>query len=1051
MAGDLRATVRMLVAVACAGTAFAQEQRHRYVAAPQVTFQHAAAPPMRMPTDVALGLDGSVFIADGVNDRIIKLDPTGALLGEIRRLGDLELSRPIGIDVDRDGRLWIADTGNGRIVARSPDGALVHEIRPAGAARGRAADVTDVAVSVDGTRVWFADNDSHQIGACDLSTGIVSRLGERGESLGQLFYPFLMASAPGGDVLVTDVLNGRAQTFSASGRPAGAIGTYGVELGNLYRPTGLAVDADGNIWVSDGTLGVIQVFRPTRELIDVVRDQDGAPLKLQSPMGIALDAAGSLYVAELAADRVRKFSVAVDRPAPRVAPPARAPATMQPRTCTACHLEWMEPLVRGMATALLEPPLNPRDWPSASRAERCLSCHDGSVVDSRRRVWVDHGHREGVAPPPGMSVPGRLPLADGKIVCRTCHSAHTRGGAGAGIAEAVFLRVQETPDELCLSCHADKTAGPGAGMHPLARLDRPIPEALRAAGAHVPPGSQQVTCLACHRGHGATNNQLLVTDGSGADLCISCHEQMRPAMFQPQDKPPPHPLRARLSGAQLQVAERLGTRFGLGDDLGCLTCHRMHAAPNPRFLLAFDLNDSAACLGCHEEQRPLLGSSHDLRTSFPQEKNRFGVTPGDAGPCSSCHMVHHHAQPAEPTPLDPSGQCSTCHQPGRVAAARSLGPLNHPQSACGDCHDPHKTTHGNYLVSSGLDLCRDCHQAYVAFAGGPHDLNAARESNRHESTWPQAALAAGGACLACHKPHGNAQDGLFRAGLAPGATGADAACLACHAEAAWLMDSPLAAVHPRTGASLGGSHGLPLAPLDGHEQVGCRTCHDAHSGLSVAGHLLRAPAGQSGENLCVTCHTGAGHIDSTGHSQAALAAAGVAADACAPCHVTHAQPQQVEARLLWPRDLAFQQTPRPPGSTADNHCVPCHRPDGPAPTPQVATHPPMAMIVVSAAADSGALPLFDEAGNTTVNGQITCRTCHLSHGRALEGAATHENELSFFMRRARRSQLRPFDPPNLCTGCHGFDGLRRFLYFHDPQRRTAQSAEVQPPSIWRPR
>ncbi len=39
--------------------------------------------------------------------------------------------------------------------------------------------------------------------------------------------------------------------------------------------------------------------------------------------------------------------------------------------------------------------------------------------------------------------------------------------------------------------------------------------------------------------------------------------------------------------------------------------------------------------------------------------------------------------------------------------------------------------------------------------------------------------------------------------------------------------------------------------------------------------------------------------------------------------------------------------------------------------------------------------------------------------------------------RAAKPMLRPYAAPNLCSGCHGFDGLRRYLYFHDPRRRAA--------------
>jgi hypothetical protein len=44
--------------------------------------------------------------------------------------------------------------------------------------------------------------------------------------------------------------------------------------------------------------------------------------------------------------------------------------------------------------------------------------------------------------------------------------------------------------------------------------------------------------------------------------------------------------------------------------------------------------------------------------------------------------------------------------------------------------------------------------------------------------------------------------------------------------------------------------------------------------------------------------------------------------------------------------------------------------------------------------------------------------------------------------RARKWHLRSFAAENVCTTCHGFDALRRFMYFHDPQRRGGPIEET---------
>jgi streptogramin lyase len=79
------------------------------------------------PTDVALGPDGSLYIADTDHSCIRKVDPEGLIhtmagvCGQAGNAGDngpatsALLSRPFGIEVGPDGTLYIADTYNHRI------------------------------------------------------------------------------------------------------------------------------------------------------------------------------------------------------------------------------------------------------------------------------------------------------------------------------------------------------------------------------------------------------------------------------------------------------------------------------------------------------------------------------------------------------------------------------------------------------------------------------------------------------------------------------------------------------------------------------------------------------------------------------------------------------------------------------------------------------------------------------------------------------------------------------------------------------------------------
>lgn len=990
--------------------------------------------PLRMPTDVVVA-DGSVVcVADGVNDRVLIFSADGGLLRVIDQVGERPLSRPVGVDLDASGSLWIADTGNARLVAVGLDGTLRRELAiPAGDTR-QPRDLTDLALSSDGAVLWAVDNENHELLRFELAGETMRRFGGEGDALGRLFYPFMLATHPSGDVFVSEAINARVQYFGPDGRTAAWLGTYGVDLGQLHRPKGVAVDAAGRVWIADGTMGVIQAFRATGGVIDVLRDSAGAPLKFAAPCGIDFDAAGNLYVAELGADRVRKLRISL-RPeqidATRRQPPP-APERQQPRACTACHVEWLDPLVRNLPTQLMQPPATSPGHPAVSRSGSCLSCHDSSVADSRASVWVEHGHTIGQVPGEEMLARTKLPLPDQQIQCRTCHSAHTRGGAGVGpqghiFHEAVFLRVTSEPSELCISCHGSMGGGVPAGMHPLTRAENPTPDVLLAAGARPGTDHNLVTCLVCHTGHGATDDLILRLNVAGNELCLACHTEMRADA-------PPHPLDARLSDEQQDFVHGLGRRVGPDGSSTCLSCHRMHHAADEHHLLEFQLASSEGCVGCHRQQGGMLGASHDLRASRPDVFNALGLTAVEGGPCSACHMVHNLARAPQPAPADAAGHCLSCHRPEQMASSHVLGSLNHPGDRCTDCHDPHETRFDHYLSQSPAQLCIGCHAEHGELAGGPHDVQAAAAA-QSDPSWPAAALAADDACLACHRPHGDETSTLFRAGVAAGLNASDGACVACHANASWNAGEH-AALHTRDASAITGGEGLPLVEqADGQAAIGCRTCHDPHRGgpHAAASSLLRVAEGAAPESLCISCHASSGSIELTSHSAASLAAAGLESGGCRPCHVLHAPPERVRPHLLWPHDLGGALAAADATAVNDPYCTACHHSDGPAVAPAVASHPEVPMSAAAAGGDPG-LPLFDAAGQCDPRGKMTCRTCHLPHGRPwlsseqLAGLTPAE-------RSARKIQLRPFEPPNACTACHGFDGLRRFLYFHDPQRR----------------
>lgn len=265
------------------------------------------ADPLTMPTDVAAGRDGVIYVADGVNDRVVMFDAQGSYSGELSSIGDVALSNPIGLAVEADNHLWITDNGHHRVVRVSPDrtGAEVVGMNLSEAPADAAPiDPTGIVVTPDGKRLYVVDNDHHRIRVRDNASGFVRAVGSPGASLGQLQWPFLAALDADGALYVTEAIGGRAQRLDRDLQWTSAIGRWGVSEGQLYRPKGVAVDGNNRVLVGDSTLGAVQVFNSRGRFLGVLTDKEGRLIRFAHPMGMAMDSAGRLLVVEAGANQV---------------------------------------------------------------------------------------------------------------------------------------------------------------------------------------------------------------------------------------------------------------------------------------------------------------------------------------------------------------------------------------------------------------------------------------------------------------------------------------------------------------------------------------------------------------------------------------------------------------------------------------------------------------------------------------------------------------------------------------------------------------------------
>ena len=283
-------------------------------------------PPMNAPRALAAAPDGSLYVADSRNNRILHFDSSGALINAWGKSSGNDASHPNpaaapstfnepwGVAVGPDGSVYVTDTWNNRIQKFTANGQFIKMWTTGQAGQ---ADVfygpRGLAVDAKG-RVYVADTGNKRIVVFDADGNFLTQFGSDGMEAGQFDEPVGVTVDASGNVYVTDTWNQRVQTFSPS--PDGmnfsplkqwdVAAWYGQSLDN--KPF-IAVDNKGHVFITDPEGFRVIEYSTDGSLVQTWGDYGSTPSTFGLAAGITIDAQGNIWVSDAANNRLMRFTL----------------------------------------------------------------------------------------------------------------------------------------------------------------------------------------------------------------------------------------------------------------------------------------------------------------------------------------------------------------------------------------------------------------------------------------------------------------------------------------------------------------------------------------------------------------------------------------------------------------------------------------------------------------------------------------------------------------------------------------------------------------------